>query len=87
MGRNSRDDGLSYNAIFVGGRPIRRNLLKPTWTKLAKECYKQGCNCSNCNLIPKDELDSLKQCQVKYYVMGYIQLGYYPKEEEEENEE
>lgn len=74
MERDSRDDGLSFDAIFVGGRPIKRNLLRPTWTKLAKDCYKRGCNCHNCNLIP--QLDSLHQCQVKYYVMGYIKLGY-----------
>lgn len=86
MARNSRDDGLSYKAIFVNGKPIRRNLLRPTWTKLARACYERGCNCTNCDLIPKKNLDSLYKCQVKYYVMGYIKLGYQYKESEENDD-
>ena len=85
MARYSRDDGLSFDAIWINDIPVRKSLLKSHWSKLARECYARKCNCEGCNLIPP--LDSLDKCQVKYYVMAYIKLGYYPQEDEEENYE
>ena len=75
MERDSRDDGL----ILVNGKQIRRSLLRKTWTKLAKDCYKRGCNCYNCDLVPP--LESLSKCRIKDYVMTYIKLGYYPRKD------
>lgn len=84
MERNCGDDGLNFKAIWVNGKPLRKSLIKRKWTYIAKECYKRGCNCRNCDLIP--QLDSLVKCEIKDYVMAYIKLGYYPQDDEDEEE-
>ena len=81
MARNSRKNGLKKpykECIDVNNIPVLKSLLY-RWTPLAKECYKRGCNCLGCDLVP--HLDSLTQCRIKYYVMGYIKEGIYPKEQ------
>lgn len=85
MERNSGTDGLNYSAIFINGKPIRRSLIRKTWTKQAKECYERGCNCKGCKIVPSLETPAFK-CRIKDYVMAYIKMGYYPKTEEDENE-
>ena len=69
--------------------PIKNNLLQidedtfiskkslVRWTPIAKECYKRGCNCDGCNIVPKESFH--EKCNVKNYVKGYILLGKYPK--------
>ena len=85
MERNSGNNELKYSAIYINGKPIRRSLIRKTWTKLAKECYERGCNCRGCMLVPDLETPEFK-CRIKDYVMAYIKMGYYPKTEEDENE-
>ena len=85
MERNSGKDELNFKPLFINGKPIRRNLIRKYWSKIAKECYKRGCNCNGCDIIPP--LESLTKCQIKYYVMGYIKLGYYPQTKENNDEE
>ena len=85
MGRNSRDDGLNFKAVWVNGKPIRKSLIHKSWTYIAKECYKRGCNCFECNLIP--QLESLYKCRIKDYVMAYIKMGFDPEDDEEIEDE
>lgn len=84
MARDGRENGLNYKAVWVNGKPVRKGLLHKHWTNIAKECYKRGCNCRNCNLVP--QLESLIECKIKDYVMAYIKLGYYPQDDEDEEE-
>lgn len=87
MARNERDNKLEHEygeKITIGTIPILKSLLV-NWTPLAKECYKRGCNCLGCNLVPIENLDSLHRCVIKNYVIGYIRLGNYPKIEENED--
>ena len=72
MERDSRFYGLD-------GKQIKKSLITQNWTYIAKECYKRGCNCYNCDLVPP--LESLSKCRIKDYVMTYIKLGYYPRKD------
>ena len=62
--------------IIINGRIIQKTLLT-AWTPIAKECYERGCNCDNCNIIPKESFSS-GVCRIKDYVRGYILKGIYP---------
>ena len=60
------------NLMEVNGKTINKQLLK-RWTPIAIECYKRGCNCNGCDIVPKESFH--EKCNVKYYVEGYFKIG------------
>ena len=42
------------------------------WTKEAMICYLNGCNCSNCYLIPQLETLNNETCRMKQYIIALI---------------
>lgn len=48
------------------------------WTQLAKDCYKRGCNCRDCELIPAKYLAI---CKVKQAVIELVRTKGLPNEE------
>ena len=67
--------------VEVNGRFLNKTSLY-YWTPLALECYKRGCNCTGCTLVPKMETPNFV-CRIKDFVMGYFLLGKYPDKEVE----
>lgn len=43
----------------------------PHWTQLAKDCYRIGCTCSKCDLIPERYKGI---CQVEKAVMELVRV-------------
>lgn len=53
------------------------------WTQLAKGCYKRGCKCTDCDLIP---VRYIGICQVKRAVLELVRTKGRPEEcDNEEN--
>ena len=48
------------------------------WTESAKDCYKNGCCCSTCNLVPVDFKD---KCRMKSVVIELVKNIGRPKDE------
>lgn len=66
-------------------------ILKPVpdrvllhWTKLAIQCYKSGCNCSQCNVIKNLETVNVYNCAMKASVLKLIKKFGLPKDKKEE---
>lgn len=48
------------------------------WTQLAKDCYKRGCRCTNCDLIPSRYI---KICRVKEAVFELVRIKGRPEKD------
>lgn len=47
------------------------------WTQLTKDCYKRGCKCTDCDLIPARYI---RICQVKRAVLELVRTKGRPEE-------
>lgn len=48
------------------------------WTQLAKDCYKRGCRCTDCDLIPPRYISI---CQVKRAVLELVRTKGIPEKD------
>lgn len=65
---------VPINELFIPqlkrGPKFRRKIGNPnalpyTWNKTSLGCYKQGCNCSNCMLVPEWFKKHLSDCIIR----------------------
>ena len=73
---------MNNDVLIIDGKIIYKSLIR-RWTPIAKECYARGCNCQDCDIVPKESFHSEK-CNVKTYVRAYFLSGMYPKKENED---
>ena len=62
-------------------KPVRVRTIPQYWTKSSYECYKSGCNCENCQIVPEF---FKAECHMKQAVFELVKNYGVPKNKREE---